>query len=122
MSNSDMKGVNIMSIPVHENKFVKNCLNCNLEITDLNEEHLFCTQCGFPIRNECTGTQKFNSGYGNEQIFHDTETEEIYILNPSDVYCPKCGAISLFAEKNLIDVKYPKVDVIDPTSNDNDPF
>jgi len=111
-----------MSIAVHENKFVKNCLNCDNEINDLSEEHLFCTQCGFPIRNECTGTDSFNDGYGNNHILHDTDEEKNYVLNPEDVYCPKCGSISLFAEKNLIDVKYPKVDIIDPPSNSDMPF
>lgn len=110
-----------MSIPTHENMFVKNCLNCGHEITDLNEEHLFCTQCGCPIRNECTGTAKHLMGYGNEHVSHDFD-EDVFVLKPTDVYCPKCGTISLFAEKNLIEVKHPKVDVIDPSNNGNLPY
>lgn len=110
-----------MSIATHENKFVKKCLNCEHEITDLKEDHLFCTQCGFPVRNECTGTVKFNDDYGNNFIQHDTE-EEIYVLNPEDAYCPKCGSISLFAAKNLINVKHPKVDIIDTHDNNDLPF
>lgn len=111
-----------MTIPTHDNKFVKNCLNCDYEINDLKEDHLFCTQCGFPIRNECTGTSRFNDAYGNNPIQHDVESEETFVLNPEDAYCPKCGSISLFAEKNLIEVKYPQVDVVDSTDNGDMPF
>lgn len=106
-----------MSIPTHENKFVKNCLNCDSQVTDLNEEHLHCSQCGFPIRNECYGTSRFNSGYGNNHIQHDIN-DEFYVLEPDNAYCPKCGSISLFAEKGLLNVKHPKVEVINPPPSD----
>ncbi|MED4718166.1 hypothetical protein [Bacillus badius] len=112
-----------MKIPTHENKFLKNCLNCENPITDLTEDHLFCTQCGFPIRNECTGTTKFNSGYAGDPVEHDIE-DDFYVLNPEDAFCPKCGSESLFNIKSLINVQYPRVEIIDPepvrTLNDED--
>jgi hypothetical protein len=107
-----------MTIAAHENKFVKNCLNCKHEITDLKEDHLFCTDCGFPIRNECTGTSNFCDGYSNGPLLHNFEEDE-YILNPEDAFCPKCGTESLFNKRGLINVKHPKVDIIQPISNIN---
>ncbi|MEY9973135.1 hypothetical protein ABH966_003519 [Lysinibacillus sp. RC46] len=114
-----------MTIETHENKYLKNCLNCDNEISDLKEDHIYCTQCGFPIRNECTGTSKFCSGYGNEPIQHDSDEEE-YILDPNVAFCPKCAAPSLFNKKQLIEVKHPKVEVVKQTgfkySEDEIPF
>lgn len=111
-----------MTIDVHENKYLKNCLNCKHDVDNLEPDHIYCTQCGFPVRNECTGTSKFNSGYGNESIQHDFEENE-FLLDPNVIYCPKCAAISLFAEKGLIENKYPKVDIVAPfPTGDNDPF
>ncbi|QOV10914.1 hypothetical protein [Viridibacillus arvi] len=109
-----------MKIETHENKYVKQCLNCESEVTSMNEEHLFCTQCGFPIRNECTGTSKFNSGYGNEPLTHE---EDEYPLEPTDAFCPKCSAESLFNQRGLIEVKYPRVEIINPpVSSGGEPF
>ncbi|WP_042402966.1 hypothetical protein [Geomicrobium sp. JCM 19037] len=113
-----------MAIEFHENFFVKNCLNCSNEITDLKEDHTHCTECGFPIRNECTGTTKFTSGYGNNEVAHDTEDKE-YALEPDTPFCPKCGTDSLFNRKGLIKVDHPKVEVSDPQpklTDDDIPF
>jgi len=115
-----------MSFATHENKYLKHCLNCNNEVSDLNPEHVYCTQCGFPIRNECTGTSKFHNGNFNDPVEHDIDDEE-YVLEPNVVFCPKCSSISLFAEKGLIENKYPKVEIVHqssykPNGNDDDPF
>lgn len=102
-----------MSFKTHENGYLIRCLNCENEVTSMDPEHIYCTQCGFPIRNECTGTVKFHSGNMGDPVEHDIEDEE-YLLEPNVVFCPKCSTISLFAEKGLIDNKYPKVEIIDP--------
>lgn len=110
----------MLKIETYENKYLKNCLNCGSEVTSTDPEHIFCTQCGYPIRNECTGTGKYNSGYGNEPIYHE---EEEYILEPNAAFCPKCGSSSLFNQKGLIEVKYPKVEIIKaPNFNGDLPF
>lgn len=111
-----------MPFETHENLYLKRCLNCNHEITDLTPGHIYCTQCGFPIRNECTGTTKFHSGNFNDPVEHDINDEE-YILEPNAVFCPKCSSISLFAQKGLIENKFPKVEIVNPPSNgDIEPF
>lgn len=104
-----------MEIKTHENQYLKNCLNCENEVSSLDEEHLFCTQCGFPIRNECHGTSKFNDGYGNNPVNHDIE-DDSYVLNPEDAFCPKCASASLFNVKGLIELRHPEVEIIEPQS------
>ena len=114
-----------MAYETHENGYLKNCLNCKNEITSLNPEHIYCTQCGFPVRNECTGTSKFHQGSYGDPAEHDIEDEE-YLLDPNVVFCPKCSTISLFAQKGLIENTHPKVEVITSPprnfSEDDDPF
>ncbi|QDP99455.1 hypothetical protein FOH38_02170 [Lysinibacillus fusiformis] len=103
-----------MAIETHENKYLKNCLRCNHEITDLTEDHIYCTQCGSPIRNECTGTSSFITDI-NEPVEHDFEDEEVFILEPDAAYCPKCASPSLFNQEQLIEVRYATLELVKQT-------
>lgn len=103
-----------MAIATHENKYLKNCLRCNHEITDLTEYHIYCTQCGSPIRNECTGTLSFADDI-NEPPVHDFKDEEEFVLEPDAAFCPKCASPSLFNQEQLIEVRYPKVEEVKQT-------
>ncbi|WP_150283766.1 hypothetical protein [Rummeliibacillus sp. TYF-LIM-RU47] len=110
-----------MKTETHENKYLKHCLNCESEVTSLDPDHIFCDQCGYPIRNECTNTGKYNSsGFENEPLHQD---EEEYLLEPTAAFCPKCSAESLFNQRGLIEVKHPKVEIIKkPTGEIPFPF
>lgn len=114
-----------MAIATHENKYLKNCLRCNHEITDLTEDHIYCTQCGSPIRNECTGTSSFITDI-NEPVEHDFKDEEEFVLDADAAYCPKCASPSLFNQEQLIEVKYATVELVKQTgfkiSDDEIPF
>ncbi|MFJ8102832.1 hypothetical protein [Lysinibacillus sp. NPDC096212] len=103
-----------MTIETHDNKYLKNCLRCNHEITDLTEDHIYCTQCGSPIRNECTGTSSFITDI-NEIVEHDFEDEEEFVLDADAAFCPKCASPSLFNQEQLIEVKHPQVEVVKQT-------
>lgn len=110
-----------MGIPTHENKFVKSCLRCKREINDLQEDHVYCTKCASPLRNECTATDHFTDGEGVS--FHSGD--DIYILEPENAFCPKCGSESLFNQRGLIDVEYPRAEVVRQqviTSDEDLPF
>lgn len=111
-----------MKSETQENKFLKHCLNCEHEVESSNPEHIYCTQCGYPVRNECTGTATYNRGYGNEPVEHEDD-QGAFLLEPHMVYCPKCAFISLFAQKGLIENNHPKVEIINaPISEGSDPF
>ncbi|WP_342557319.1 hypothetical protein [Lysinibacillus sp. FSL P4-0201] len=103
-----------MAIETHENKYLKNCLRCNHEITDLTEDHIYCTRCGSPIRNECTGTLSFIEDI-NELPEHDFEGEDEFVLEPDAAYCPKCASPSLFNQEQLIEVRYATVEMVKQT-------
>lgn len=100
-----------MKYETHDNGYLVNCINCDHKITYLDEDHHYCSECGFPIRNECIGTRSYIEQFTNGPLPHDFE-ENVFLLKPEDSYCPKCASPSLFAVKNLIEVKHPVVEII----------
>lgn len=101
-------------IETYENKMLKTCLRCNKEVTDPREDYIYCTKCASPLQNRCTNHQDFHDGN-----FYGEECGEI--LEPDAAFCPKCAAESLFNKAGIIDVEYPRTEIIQPF-NPEDPF
>ena len=92
-------------IETYDDLFVKNCLRCGSPTPENREEDdIYCETCGSPLLNECTNDHCRNK------------------LNPTAVYCRKCGCISSFASNGLIENKYPKAEIVTPLTGDDIPF
>lgn len=105
-----MKEENIYA--THHNKYLKNCINCGHKVKYQEPDFLFCTQCSYPIRNECTGTAKYQDLTDLSQPDHNFENEREFPLEPSEIYCPKCSSLSLFARRGLIKNPNPKTELL----------
>lgn len=109
-----IEGVNKI-FKTHSDNFVVQCLRCNTPTPDDREEDdIYCQECASPLVNKCTKDD--TQGYGNYEPCGIT-------LKPESVYCKKCASISLFADKGLLENKYPEVEVVTPQPQTHDvPF
>lgn len=79
-----------------EGRLAEDCPICGND----NVRDNFCSVCGIPIINKCSGMRKtddnWNGGYEEDQPCSE-------ILNGADRYCPKCGAESTFYFHHLLE-------------------
>ncbi|OLN21618.1 hypothetical protein BTO30_14145 [Domibacillus antri] len=101
-------------IETYDDLFVKQCMRCHTPTpTDREEGDVYCQKCASPLANRCTNISDDNfSNYEGCGV----------ALKPEAVYCPKCATISLFAREQLIENKYPKVELVSNFEDDEPVF
>lgn len=107
-------GCNIMIYENYESdqngKLLK-CIRCDNE--ELDNDQNFCSICGAPIRNTCSGILSENVAYPLAPPESPCET----VLSPNARFCHICGSKSIFYCAKILENKFNL-----PISNDDLPF